>query len=859
MESETEWEIPRSPSPTQSVDVHDHGAAFQQDHGIQIYYASRGAGTSEELANAAHLLALDRALPFRDHDDPVSFGVHPAATWAGNQHPEYVHRDIDDDLYAVLRPGAFVLLVGDPTSGKSRTAFEAAKSKFPDKFVFRPEDGLEFAECVAFSKSREKVIWLDELDRFLSPPFISTGSLDEALRSGAVLIGTMRADQLDLLSPRQGRIHSQESKALVKAARAVTARAHILYMDRQWSPDEVKRAERSKDHRMHDASRYASEYGIAEYLAAGPQLYLEWQSAWSPGLHPRGAALVSAAVDLRRAGIHEPVARETLERLHAVYLDERGGSRLRPESLLDAMHWALEPLHATSSLLVPVQDDTYRAYEYLAGALARDKKSRDLPDQVWASAVDEFSLEVAHTVGHRAEKATKYEFALRAYERLAAAGIHDGSFHLGYIAAKRDDLEEAEFWYRQAISQGSSAARNNLGLVLARSGREDESSYWFLEAAQQGDVYGMRNLGHYLLRYDEKEARGLFLSFMQTAPSVARILMGQLCIQRKEYQEAEEWLRQALDGGDTDAWFFLGVAQEEQRNLQSASSSYRQAIAAGNEEATNNLASVLEQLGMLEEAESRYRDRLGQADDKFAAFNLAGLLAKTDRFDEAETLYRRSIEMGSEYAKNNLSIMLWKVGREEESDKLLREAADSGDVRAMANLSNRCRKSGNLREALSWINKALASENPAYYVEMGLVQEALYEPNKAMLWYRRAIDAGYYQGAVSLGSLYERQGKTKAARKLYVEAIKNGEGHGFYHLGQMSLRERNYGAARKYLAEASAAGESVSHMLAYLALRDGKLSEARELLDSVEQDQSPEVVWVRGLLESAEEHARRNA
>ncbi|MFD7474415.1 tetratricopeptide repeat protein [Streptomyces sp. NPDC059837] len=860
MESAPEWEDSESPAATQNTDVHDHGTAFQQNHGIQIYYASRGARSPEEIANAAHLLALDRTLSLKDHEDPVSFGVHPAATWSGSQCPEYVRRDIDEDLYAVLKPGTFVLLVGDPTSGKSRTAFESARNKFPDYLVFRPEDGLEFAECVAFSRSSKKVIWLDELDRFLSPPFISTGSLDEALRSGAILIGTMRADQLDLLSPRHERGHSHETKILVRAARAVTARAHILYIDRQWSPDEVTRAERSKDPRVQDASRYASEYGIAEYLAAGPQLYLEWQNAWSPGLHPRGAALVSAAVDLRRAGINEPVASEILERLHVIYLDERGGTRLRPEPLLDAMYWALEPLHATSSLLVPVQDDTYRAYEYLAGALARDKKSRDLPDQVWASAVNDFSLEIAHTVGHRAEKATKFDFASQAYERLAAAGIHDGSFHLGYIASERDDLEEAEFWYRKAISQGSTVAKNNLGLVLARSGREDEGSYWFLEAAQQGNKNAMRNLGKYLLkRADRSEARDIFLSFMDKAPSVAKILMGRLSIVQAEYREAEEWLQQALSEGDDDALFFLGVAQEEQGDLESASSSYRRAIAAGNEEATNNFASTLERLGMLQEAESHYRVRLNQADDKYAAFNLANLLAKTDRFDEAEELYHRSIDMGSEYAKNNLALMLRKLGRDEESDKLLREAAADGDIRAMANLSTRCRKIGKPREALSWINKTLASGKPGYYVEMGLVQEALKEPNKAMLWYRRAMDAGYHRGGVNLGFLYEKQGKIKAARKLYVEAAESGESHALYHLGQLYIHDRDYDKARRHLVEASKAGESVSHMLAYLAIREGNLDEARDLLNSVSQDQRPEVATVRDILKSAEESARRHA
>jgi hypothetical protein len=74
-----------------------------------------------------------------------------------------------------------------------------------------------------------------------------------------------------------------------------------------------------------------TRFGVAEYLAAGPQLLAEWRDAWSPGQHPRGAALVAAAVDARRAGLHTPVAEALLRRLHEHYLTERGGSTLRPE------------------------------------------------------------------------------------------------------------------------------------------------------------------------------------------------------------------------------------------------------------------------------------------------------------------------------------------------------------------------------------------------------------------------------------------------------------------------------------------------------------------------------------------------
>ncbi|MEV5007151.1 tetratricopeptide repeat protein [Streptomyces sp. NPDC055692] len=748
-----------------------------------------------------------------------------------------------------------MLLVGDPTSGKSRTAFEVAKGKFPDHRVFRPEDGAEFGECVSLADSNSKVIWLDDLDRFLSPPFLSVGLLDEALQAGVVLIGTMRADRLDMLSPRHERGLNQETRMLVRSARSITARAHVLYLDRQWNAEEVKRARRSGDFRVKEAAQHSEEYGIAEYLAAGPQLYLEWKSAWAPGLHPRGAALVSAAVDLRRAGIEEPISRQLLERLHEHYLEQRGGMRLRPEPLLDAFHWALEPLHATSSLLVPVADDMYRAFDYLAGAVARDGKVSVPLDEVWASAIEDFPLEVVHAVGHRAEKASKHDFALRAYGRLAHSGNRDGSFHLAQIASKQDRLEEAELWYRKAVSQGSPISKNNLGLVLMRSGRPDEAESWFREAARDGDPYGARNLGEYLFDREKwDEAKEFFLSFMKNSPSVAKLLMGQLGLRRGEYKEAEDWLQQAVEEGNNDAWFFLGVAQEKLKDWTSASSSYERAAKVGSKEAPNNLASALRKLGRIEEAEALYRDAIEQGDE-YALFNLANLLAEAGRYEEAEPLYRQSVNKGSEHAKNNLALVLENLGKDEEAEQLFLSAADDGDMRAMANLATRCRQGGRPGEALSWINRALPSGNPGYYVEMGLIQETLGAFNKAMLWYRRAIDSGLSSAAVTLGYLYERQGKNKAAQKLYSKAAKDGESHALYHLGQYYLSRKDLSRAYVYLHQAREAGENVFHMLAYLAIRAGDLVEARELLDQADPDE-PQVLSLRQWLDDVEERTR---
>jgi hypothetical protein len=64
----------------------------------------------------------------------------------------------------------------------------------------------------------------------------------------------------------------------------------------------------------------------------GPHLLARWRNGWAPGEHPRGAALVAAAVDARRAGMHEPLACDLLFTMHEYYLSDRGaaGFDLKP-------------------------------------------------------------------------------------------------------------------------------------------------------------------------------------------------------------------------------------------------------------------------------------------------------------------------------------------------------------------------------------------------------------------------------------------------------------------------------------------------------------------------------------------------
>ena len=94
-------------------------------------------------------------------------------------------------------------------------------------------------------------------------------------------------------------------------AREVLEQARRTFLPRIFSRSEQEQARaRVFDPRVADALTHMSVYGLAEYVAAGPELMRAWEDAWSPNTdprapsHPRGAALVAAAVEVRQGGSH---------------------------------------------------------------------------------------------------------------------------------------------------------------------------------------------------------------------------------------------------------------------------------------------------------------------------------------------------------------------------------------------------------------------------------------------------------------------------------------------------------------------------------------------------------------------------
>lgn len=371
-----------------------------------------------------------RRLPLvSEIDDAVRLGVHPAVVIEQDDGlervPPFVLRDkmpfLEERLHAGER---FILLVGASTAGKSRLAYELMHAQFPDYRLAVPDSPEGIGALVPVVCDAERVVlWLDDLDRYLGAGGLTYAMVEQMLdrrRDGVVILATMAAHQLARFTARSA-ADDEPGKDFLHAAGEVIKLSRVVHVSRRWSDEELQRARRfAHDPRIKNAiaaQARAVRRGVAEYLAASPQLWEEWRAAWNPGAHPRAAALVAGAVDARRAGFHRSLSEDLLRALHEHYLESRGGDELRPEPWADALDWATTPLNAASSLLLAQPEGGYLAFDYLHNTLDALAPPPRVPEATWKILVEQADSATALDIGTAAFQRGDLAHALTALDK----------------------------------------------------------------------------------------------------------------------------------------------------------------------------------------------------------------------------------------------------------------------------------------------------------------------------------------------------------------------------------------------------------------------------------------------------------
>jgi len=231
-----------------------------------------------------------------------------------------------------------------------------------------------------------------------------------------------------------------------------------------------------------------------------------------------------------------------------------------------------------------------------------------------------------------------------------------------------------------------------------------------------------------------------------------------------------------------------------------------------------NLATAMQMAGDLEGAAQTQlqalairEELLGPMHPKLAItlFNLANTRSKQRRFDDAEPLYRRAIDIYEAdgersqrrlpYPLNGLGVVYKRQGRYDEAVVLYRRAAEVAEAAygsehdlvttSLHNLANLEKRRGNLPEALELSRRAirgvearLGDEHPEVafnYTDLGHIQGRLGDDDAARASYEHAIEiyaAGEIEtpdlaaSLVGLGNLAYRQGAIKEAGERFERA-----------------------------------------------------------------------------------------
>jgi eukaryotic-like serine/threonine-protein kinase len=528
----------------------------------------------------------------REVYDPTSIGVHPAllrsigddqAVVRGDRVPVYVRRDVDEELRASLTHSGFVVLVGDATAGKTRTAFEAMRAVLPDHKFIAPSELEGVAVAVQEAASAGKcVLWLDELQDFLGPDGL-TGRAIAKLMFGSdhhrVILATIRATEASRLT-----IGAAKEGESLRLSQSVIHQARRIFIERLFNAAEYARAEElaQQDSRLADAVSRAKNYGIGEYLACGPQLFAEWEEAWARGNHPRGAALIAAAVDCRRAGFTGPLPQALIEHLHSGYLEHHSGSPLYPETLAEAWTWAVQRRESGSAPMRTIDPDRCDVFDYLIDEFQR-RAGELAPESTARAALGFAGPDAAGAIARTAWRQGRYE--------LAEVAIRQALDAVGQIAGP-DDADIL-------------AVRNNLAAILQAQGKLGEAEAQYRE----------------ILRADTAAPGADRPEILAVRNNFAAALhaQGKLGEAEAEYRAILR-ARTELLGADHPETLAvrnnLAVAIHGEGNLAEALTEYQAILKARTEVlgadhpstliTRNNRAVVLENIGRLDEAEAEY-------------------------------------------------------------------------------------------------------------------------------------------------------------------------------------------------------------------------------------------------------------
>ncbi len=483
----------------------------------------------------------------RECTDALALGVHPAAraddaSSDTERLPLYVRRDVQAKLARLFSIGGMVIIEGASTAGKSRMAYQCMREYAGERWLIVPAGPSALQEIAkAAVPLKNAVVWLDDVEHYFAGGGLDAAVLDGICPPGSadvLVLATLRAEARNELTA------VGLGSSTVRAIEEVLRRVHIISLDRALTESEKVRAEELRtDLRIAAALDQNTGAGFAEYIAAAPAALDRWESA-RRGQHPIAGAIISAAIDARRAGYQSSISRPFLETLYEYYLDARTRNQLNLPSVDEALVWASQPVKGASACLNQIAPDIFEPFDYLVDHVQRVSSTRDIPTEVWPALISHADVSDLPSLGSAALGAGQPDLGEKAFRRAADAGYDLAMVDLGDLLKETGRAEEAEQWYRRAADAGLRLAMDVLGGLLKETGRAEEAEQWYRRAADAG--------------YD-----------------LAMDVLGDLLKETGRAEEAEQWYRRAADAGLRLAMDDLGNLLQETGRAEEAEQWYR--------------------------------------------------------------------------------------------------------------------------------------------------------------------------------------------------------------------------------------------------------------------------------------------
>ncbi|WP_283133436.1 hypothetical protein [Rhizohabitans arisaemae] len=683
--------------------------------------------------------------------DPRRLGVHAAidAPGAVGDLPVYVPRDTDTDPRGVralisraAERGGMVVLVGDSSVGKTRSAYEAIHALLPEWWLLHPADPTQIRQAAATPPPR-LVVWLDELqNHFGGQSGLDAPTVRALLQAGAVLVATLwpnrHAAYTALPAVGQADTYRTEREAL--------GLADVVHLGSSLSPAEQGRARAvaGGDPRI-ELALQSGDYGMTQVIAAAPQLVSRWR-----GADPYAAAVLNAAIDATRLGVESPLSADLLQAAAPGYCDARQRASAPANWFEAGMAYVTELLHGATAALAPVaapgamgKTAGYVVADYLRQHAGRQRRTVKVPATVWQALCDyPISPADRFRTGRAAMDRLLYCYAEPLLMQALDAGADSAALPLTDLLEDQGRVEEAIKVLRVPANRGDRFAADRLVDLLVGHGSVEAAIGFLRVRADCGDGFAALGLAWLLQGQGQiEEALNILRILADGGDRFSVDFLAELLWKHGLVDE----LRVRADAGDKSSAFQLADQGLEKDRMQAM----RVLANDGHEPAAVRLAELLVEHDLVDELRVR-----ADTGDRPAKLRLSKLLRKHGLADEL----RVRADRGDGPAAAQLAELLVEHGLVGE----LRVRSDAGNVFAAWQLAELLVEQGRTDEAIEvWRVHADVGEGLAVERLADLLREQGREDEL-----RACTEIGYRHAAGELINLMEDQGRVEEVERL---------------------------------------------------------------------------------------------